>query len=112
LSTVYCRFSLIKIRCKKRQFFNIRGSDEMIKGKSGRRSIRTKLLVSFLVVSLVPLIFVMFAVSNLFSNELIKTQQEAYSELVFSKAEATDQWLQQFKTQIKTLSNSETFLSL
>ncbi len=82
------------------------------KKNKSHRSIRTKLLVWFLIVALGPLVIISTVISNLFANELIKNQQEAYSELVFSRAQATDQWLERYKTQIKTIADSRMFLSL
>ncbi|NSL50918.1 methyl-accepting chemotaxis protein [Calidifontibacillus erzurumensis] len=65
------------------------------------RSIRTKYISLFLLLSLIPLLIVSLMLGYFSSNTLIEKEKEAMSMLVANKAQAVDEW---FQTQMDKLS--------
>lgn len=71
------------------------------------RSIRIKLMIWFLVISLVPLIVTSFYHNNRSSNELIQLEREAALRLAESKAQAMEEWLDRRMSEIQLAAKTE-----
>ncbi|BCJ87197.1 methyl-accepting chemotaxis protein [Effusibacillus dendaii] len=76
------------------------------------QSIRSKLLLSFLVVSLLPLIVSSFIIYNMSSSELVNKQKNAMRDLAVSKSQGMDEWLQRRRAEIELAAKTEIITSL
>lgn len=76
------------------------------------RSIRTKLIVWFLLVSLIPLLVSTLVNNNQVTKQLTKHEQDSTHAIVVSKAQAMDEWLDRRMSEIQLASMTETLQSL
>lgn len=76
------------------------------------KSIRIKFIVSFLLVSLIPLLIVSYLVENLSSKITISKEKESMHGLVLSKAQAMDEWFQAQMAELQLVAETETIKSM
>jgi len=76
------------------------------------KSIRSKLLFWFLLVSLVPLIASSLITYNQSSQELIRKQKESFLSIVESQTQGMNQWLDRRSSEIRLAAHTETIQSL
>ncbi|HHW37024.1 MAG TPA: HAMP domain-containing protein [Bacillales bacterium] len=86
----------------------------MLKQNKGKRtkSIRTKFIASFLLVSLIPLLIVTFLVGSLSSKITISKEKESMHDLVVSKAQAMDEWFRAQMAELQLVAETETIKSM
>ncbi|WP_458413682.1 methyl-accepting chemotaxis protein [Schinkia sp. CFF1] len=75
-------------------------------------SIRTKFTVSFLLVSLIPLLIVSLLVGNLSSKINIVKEKESMHGLALSKAQAVDEWFRSQMAELQLVAETETVKSM
>lgn len=76
------------------------------------KSIRTKFIVSFLLVSLIPLLIVSLLVENLSSKITISKEKESMHSLALNKAQAMDEWFQAQMAELQLVAETETVKSM
>ncbi len=76
------------------------------------KSIHTKLIIWFLLVSLIPLLISTLVNYNQVSKQLSEHEKNATQTIVLSKAQAMDDWLDRRMSEIELASKTETLRSL
>lgn len=82
------------------------------KKRIGFNSIRTKFTIMFLLVALIPLLFVSLLVENLSSNTLIEKEKDSMHNLVLSKAQAMDEWFQTQMAELQLVAETDIVKSM
>lgn len=77
-----------------------------------KRSIRTRFMVWFLTVAILPLLIVSFVIQKINSDIIIEKEQQSMLSLVDSKAQSVDQWFNAQMSEMEIASKSDIMKSM